>query len=70
MRRAYQKRDAMLSTRPWPGALLATQRLARDAAAREVNNKGLVVRHTLVCRFRWLERAWTKTQGLEQGVYG
>jgi hypothetical protein len=31
----------MLSTRPWPGALLATQRLALDAAAREVNNKGL-----------------------------
>ena len=38
LRRTDQKRHAVLATRPWPNALLATQRRSGDAAAGEAKN--------------------------------
>ena len=50
VRRSHKERHALLTARSWAGALLATQRLACDAAAGEVVGEGIDVRHTSVCR--------------------
>jgi len=61
LRRAYEKRNALFSTRPWSGSLLATQRLARDAAAGKADNKR--VSSMMICpKAKWCAYGGTKLQ--------